>query len=123
LPSDDADLETPYTSGDETDVASDNSIRVGQSASGQYAIHQFKDFIGNWNKVTLTCDVQTDLLPSLSTVYLQIYNRTTPVWETVDSDNFSPINEDFLLSADINDTSEYVSEQGIVSCRVYQQMT
>lgn len=103
-------------------MADDDTIRVGQAATGQYAVHQFKDFIGDLSKVTLTCDVQTDLLPSTSSVYLQIYNRITTTWITVDSNSGSPINEDFVLTADITDTSDYVSVQGIISCRIYQLM-
>ena len=75
LPTNDNDLTTTYTAHDVTDVATNNNIRVTQFAQGQYAIHQYKNFVGAKIQVILTWEGQTDFSPVSSTVFLQIYNR------------------------------------------------
>jgi hypothetical protein len=123
LPADDADLENSYTGQNYTDVGASNDTRVSQSATGEYAIHQFKDYVGGLSSCTLHWEGQTNSLPSLSTVYLQIYNRDTPAWENVDSDNSSAVNTDFVLTGSIPDLTNYKDINSVISCRVYQQNT
>lgn len=84
-------------------------------------IHQFKDFVGSTNSGVLEWEGQTDLAPSTSTVYLQIYNHNTNTWTTVDSDNASSVNTDFNLTASIADFTNYKDLTGVISCRIYQQ--
>lgn len=121
LPSDDADLETIYSAPDVTDVSSDNGIRVSQLATGEYAIHQYKDNVGNRMSATLYWDGQTDFSPRSSTVYLQIYNRNSTSWQTVDSENNVDANTDFVLTADISNLANYKDGSNIICCRIYQQ--
>jgi hypothetical protein len=123
LPANDNDLETGYSGTDYTDVASNNAIRVAQvtDTGKPYTIHQFKDYVGSNNSCTLTWDGQSDLAPSLSTVYLQIYNRNTSTWVEVDSDNLAAANTDFILTATIADLTNYKDVNSVISCRVYQQ--
>jgi len=58
--------------------------------------------------------------PSSSTVYLQIYNINTNTWETIDSDNTTGTNTDFILTAEKEDLNNYKDVGGIMTCRVYQ---
>jgi hypothetical protein len=138
LPADNANLETAYSEQDYLDVASKNDIRVAQTATGQYAIHLFKDL----NTVASTCmlewEGQTDVDPADSPVYLQIYNHDSSTWETVDvvpatygsslatyggSGVYyvSPgADTDFILSASISNLTNYKDGNSVVSCRVYQ---
>jgi len=122
LPTNDTDLETAYTAQNVTDVATDDGVRVGQTGTLQYMIHQFKNFVPvsstllNWNG-------QSSLAPSASIVRLQIYNRNTPAWETVDSDNTTGANTDFDLSGNIADLTNYKDAGNVISCRVYQEAT
>jgi hypothetical protein len=120
LPADDTDLENAYTEQQETDVATSNDVRVGQTGTLQYMIHQYKDFVGDESYCTIEWEGQTSLAPSSSTVYLQIYNRNTSEWVTVDSDDFSSVDTDFVLTANIPDLTDYKDGAGIISCRVYQ---
>ena len=115
------DLEVAYSAQDYLDVDTNNTVRVGQTATGQFMVHQFKDYIGNGSPVHLECDLQTTLAPGTSTVYLQIFNRNTPAWETVDTDNTSGVNTDFTLTADIADPTNYKDGNGVIACRVYQE--
>jgi len=120
LPANDNDLETLYSAGNVTDVATDNDVRVGQAATDEYAIHEYKDFVNGTPSVTIEWQGQTNLLPSLSTVYLQIYNHDTDEWETVDSDNTSAVDTDFTLTSGIADVTDYKDSSDVISCRVYQ---
>jgi len=120
LPSDDADLETTYSAQDVTDVSSANDTRVNQAASGEFAVHQYKNFVGNKTSATLSWEGQTDFAPGSSTVFLQIYNRVSPGWDTVDSDSTSGANTDFPLTADVN-LANYKDGSSVISCRIYQQ--
>lgn len=120
LPTTDGALETAYSASDVTNVSTKNDVRVSQTATSQYAIHQFKDYVGSSANCTLEWEGQTDYAPSASTVYLQIYNQTTDAWTTVDSDNASAADTDFTLTADIADLTNYKDGQDLISCRVYQ---
>lgn len=93
---------------------------MGQTATEQYMIHQYKDFVGDHADCALEWEGQTSLAPSLSTVYLQIFNHSTLEWETVDSDNSSSANTDFGLEGIIADLTDYKDDQNIISSRVYQ---
>ena len=121
LPADDADLETVYSSSDITDVGIHNSSFVNQTGTTQFMIHQYKKDAGSNTRCTVTSILQTDLLPSSSTVYLQIYNRDSTSWETIDSDNTSAINTDITLTYYISDLTNYKDGSNIIAIRLYQQ--
>lgn len=119
MPSDDTDLTTTYSTQDLSDVASDDSVRVAQSASvGNYAIHQFKDY-ATGSQADITWNGQSTIAPSVSKVYLQIYNHITTTWNTLASNSIANADEDFNLIANAVSLDDY-QEDGIVSCRVYQ---
>jgi len=64
---------------------------------------------------------KSTLAPLTSPVILQIYNRSgIPVWETVDTDNTSDADVDFVLMADIPDLTNYKDGSNVISCRVFQ---
>jgi len=113
-------LETNYSAQDYLDVDTKNDIRVEQSGLGEYMIHQFKDYVGSETSCTLELEGQADDAPSSSPVYLQIYNRDTPEWETVDSDNTTAANTDFTLTAEIVDLTDYKDASETIVCRIYQ---
>jgi len=101
-------------------VATNDGVRVAQNAIGEYAIHQYKDYVGTANSMTITWEGQTNCPPSLSKVYLQIFNRNTPAWETVDTDDTSSADTDFTLTASIPDLDDYKDVNTVVVCRIYQ---
>jgi hypothetical protein len=121
LPTADANLETTYTDAEVVNVATSDNVRISQLAAGEYAIHQFKNFVGSQTSVSLTWEGQTDFSPSSSTVFLQIYNRNTTAWETIDSDNTTGTNTDFTLTAVISDLTNYKDADFVIACRIYQQ--
>jgi hypothetical protein len=122
LPGDDADLETNYSVQDYLDVDTKNDIRVAQLADGEFAIHQFKDYVGAETSCTLEWEGQSDLAPSSSVVVLQIYNQNSTTWENVDTDNATDANTDFVLTGNKADLTDY-KDGNIISCRVYQEAT
>lgn len=93
---------------------------MGQTATSQYAIHLYKDYAGTTNRCTIEWEGRTNCPPSLSTVYLQIYNFNTAQWETIDSDNTTLFNTDFVLTADLTDLTDYKDPNSFIVCRVYQ---
>lgn len=122
LPGDDTDLTTTYSDQDVIDVATEDSVYVDQDASGNfYAIHQFKNDVGSANSCILTWKGKTDTAPSSSTVHLEIYNRDTTVWDSVDTDSTTAANTDFTLTGTIPDLTDYKDVSNLISCRVYQQ--
>jgi hypothetical protein len=138
LPLNDTDLENTYSVQDYLDVAVLDTDRVNQSATGEYAIHQYKDYLSTEIRCIIRWEGQTDVAPALSPVYLQIYNRNTNVWDTIDQNptlygaTFSPYgaetpyyggrnaDTDFVLTADLSNITNYKDANNMISCRVYQ---
>lgn len=123
LPGNDTDLENIYSESDIDDVSTSDNVRISQTGTNQYVLHQYKDDIGSATSCNLNWEGQTTWPPSSNPVLLQIYNRNTTSWETVDSDNSSSVNTDFVLNGNIADTTNYKDSNGWISCRVYQQVT
>lgn len=113
------DLENLYTEQEMIDVSSSDNVRVSQTATGEYTIHQFKDYV-DASKCMIVCEGQSNLRASSSTVYLQIYNVNTSSWEDIASNSVSPEDVDFTLTASISDLTNY-SNSGLVTCRVFQE--
>jgi len=123
LPTGVDDLEHVYDGTDITAVGSnDNSTYVEQTASGEYAVHMFKDTVTG-SSVDLTWSGKSDLAPSESTVILQIYNVNSALWEDAPGptslNNTAAAGADFDLTSTISDTTNYLSG-GVMTCRVYQ---
>jgi hypothetical protein len=122
LPSNDSNLDNLYVSSEYTNVATVNNIFTDQSATNQYSIQQFKNK-GNSSSdnIVVTWVGQSSIAPSASTVYLQIYNRNSGLWETLDSNNAASVNTNFSLSGTkTTSLSNYYDASNWVSCRVYQ---
>jgi hypothetical protein len=120
LPGTNADLEVQYSAADLISVESKNAVRVPISASQQYAIHQFKDFVGGNVSATVEWYGRSNLAPSSSTVYIQIFNHTLSEWVTLDSNDSADADADFGFLVHISDLGDYKLDN-LISCRVYQQ--
>ena len=119
MPTGTDDLTTSFSAQDYLDVNAFDGTRVGQDATAQYAIKQFKDYLGTATEVALTWRGRSSLASSVSEVVLQIYNFTSTTWETLDSNNTTSADTDFILSDTILDMTNYKSD-GLCCCRVYQ---
>lgn len=65
---------------------------------------------------------KTNIPGSSSTIYLQIYNRTSITWETLASNTTVAANTQFTMTSSIVDNlSNYYDSNNIVACRIYQQ--
>jgi hypothetical protein len=122
LPATDSNLSTLFTSTGYSNVATENSVFEDQVATDQYSIQQFKN---KGNAVTDNINVswigKTSIAPSASTVYLQIYNRNSGLWETLSSNNSSSANTAFTLTGSkTSSLTNYYDGSNWVSCRVYQ---
>lgn len=123
LPTNNNDLETTYSDAEELQTATSDDERVGQTATSQYMIHQFKVFVGGETRCNVEWEGQSSVPPRLSTVYLQVYNHNTAAWVTIDSDNTSDAEVDFEMEAHISSLTDYKDSAQVVSCRVYQLAT
>lgn len=121
LPATGADLATLYGPYEKDDVAASNNVRVSQDAEAdEYAIQQFKfENTLDTDKVTVSIEMQSDYAPSTSTVYLQIYNHTSDLWETVASNSVAAADTDFIISGGKTGV-DYYDNDNIVTARVYQ---
>ena len=122
LPADDTNLETNFTGYQYTVVESDDANRVEQCATDEYTIFQFKDKNNNnTDKIIVHWNGQTDIAPSQSTVYLQIYNQNTSTWEAIDNDSTTGASTDFDLDGALNtNVGNYYDAEYWVTWRVYQ---
>jgi hypothetical protein len=77
----------------------------------------------NTDKFKPTWIGMADYAPSSSTVYLQVFNRNSLTWETIDSNGVAGSREEFTLTAwvDTNLGDYYRVADRVVSCRVYQE--
>lgn len=122
MPADDADLETAFSDSDYDDVETNNAVRVAQTATDEFSAFLFKNKATSQKNISVTWNGQTDRAPSVSTVYLQIYNRNTPAWETLDSDDTTGIDTDFDLEGSVSaDLGYYFDGNNEIACRVYQE--
>ena len=80
--------------------------------------------VWNTDNFVITWKGKTTLAPSDSSVYLQIYNRDTTSWETIDTESSANANTEFTLSGvKTTSLSDYYDESYVVDCRVYQEAT
>lgn len=117
---DDSDMDHTYTEQEEVDVETVDNIFVGQTGALVYMVHLFKTFVDTKNYCSIAWVGQSSLEPTLSTVYLQIYNYTTALWETIDSNSKASYDESFELEDRITDLTDYKNASNVISCRVYQ---
>lgn len=121
LPTTPDDLSTLYSTSDMTTVSTSNNTRVDQ-AGGNYLIHQFRQkHTVNTDNIGFLWEGQSDVAPTTSTVYLQVYNTNTDSWEASDSNNTTAVNTDFTLENTIeSNQSNYYDTEYWVTWRVYQ---
>ena len=106
-----------------SDVATENDVYVAQEGTSEYLVIQFKNqFDDNTGSINIICKARSDLAPMSAPVYLQIYNRTSGLWETIDTDNSSSADTKFTLSAAVSTgLSNYYDGSYWVACRIYQE--
>jgi hypothetical protein len=122
LPAADTDLATLYTQTDRDNVSSDNEVYVCLEGI-EYLVHLFKVKGPNSSgSFTVTSDLKAALAPTTSTVYLQVYNRNTELWETVDSNNAAAADTDFGLTANITSVADYYDGNSWLAFRIWQEI-
>jgi hypothetical protein len=125
LPTTNTLLAVSYSPQDVTDVSTSDDVRVGQTGivGTDFVIHQFKrSGLNNTSTISVSIELQSDLAPSISPVYLQIYNVDSGIWETIDSDSTTAASTDFILSATVSSNKEdYYEPDFTITCRVYQE--
>ena len=115
-------METEYTAHEYLEVEQNDAQFVDQSATNQYAIHQFrKQNTNNIDPIEIIVDIRSSIGCSAQTVYLQVLNRNSGSWETLDSNSTALPNQEFTLTGEvISNVSYYYSPSYWVAFRVYQ---
>jgi hypothetical protein len=122
LPTGDTNLETIFNQTEYDNVVSENATRSDQAVN-EYGLFLFKDQkgAGDTNTISIEWNGQSAIAPSSSTVYLQIYNRNSTTWETLDSESGEAADTDFTLSGTVGGIiSNYLDANNFIACRVYQ---
>lgn len=125
LPTDDDNLDIFFIDEEYTDVETDNDVYVDMSTDVANWVFEFKDKNNNnTDKIKISWKGKTDLAPSSSTVYLQIYNQVDEQWETIASDGATGADTEFTLAgSQFAEVDKYYESSGSyywASCRVYQ---
>ena len=123
MPANDTDLENVFTALEYTKVREDDDQYVQQCATDEFTLFLFKDQNANsTDAIKPYWKGKTDLAPSTSTVYLQIYNRDITTWETIDSDDATGADTEFILQATVDtNLTDYYDGSNWIACRIYQE--
>lgn len=102
-------------------ISIDNTYGVSLTSAKNYAVFLFKNKHTEKNKISIQCRLKSNWTPLYSTVYLQIFNRITTSWETIDSNNTKNADRNFILSGIITtNLNRYFDNNYWISCRIYQ---
>ena len=124
LPSKDNNLTNTFSAQEYLDVENLDGQTSIQTSDGQYSVFLFKNKNTDQETISTTWTGKSNLAPSSSTVYLQIYNRNSTTWEPLDTDSTSSVNTNFTLTGTkTTNLSNYFDDNYWISCRVYQQTT
>lgn len=118
----DANLSNVFTSTGYANVLTVDSVFEDQTATDQYAVMLFKNK-GNspTDAIHVSWTGKASVAPTSSTVYLQIYNRNSSTWETLDSNSVQSAAVSFTLTGTkVSSLSDYYDGSNWVSCRIYQ---
>ncbi len=104
------------------EVAAEDNTYATQTATNQWCLFIFKDRgIANTEDIHVTWQGKSNVAPSVSTVYLQIYNTNSNTWETMSSDSTSSAGVNFTLVGDITSNQTHYYDASLwVTCRIYQ---
>ncbi len=119
LPENDGSLTTAYSAEDITAVSADDASIVDMT-SNDYAIHQFKNYMGAETRVAITTKVTTNFSSITSPVIMEIYNRLTEGWDELDRDD-STGTGNITLVGEVTNLTNYKDGNTVISCRVYQR--
>jgi hypothetical protein len=115
-------LAESYTATDYSDVSSDNAVYKDFSSSG-FIIEQFWKYNTNsTDDINMTVNMKSSLAPTVSTVYLQIYNYNTSTWTTIATNAAAAVDTDFTLTGSQTVTpANYYTTNNKVAVRIYQE--
>ena len=121
LPANDADLTTAFSPPDYTAVLFLDGVRVNLTSINTHAVFEFKDQYTMNIPFTVTWIGQSNKATTEAPIFLQIYNRITTTWETLQSDTTTPANTNVTLTGSkLSQIANYFDGSHTISCRVYQ---
>lgn len=123
LPAGSSNLSTLFNSPEYSAVATLDDVYANQVAPvASYSVFQFRNqYVNSVDRPHTECYVKSDLAPSISAVYLQVYNITLTTWETLASNNIANADTRFFLEGTIDgNLDDYLDVNLWYSFRVYQ---
>lgn len=125
LPATDANLSHLFSPSEEGAVAVIDGVYADQSATNQYSVFLFRDRnANNTDPINVSWTGKSNIAPTASAVYLEIYNRNSGLWETLDSNSAAAAGSNFTLTGTQSSSlSDYYDGNNAVACRVYQLAT
>lgn len=122
LPVSDHDMNL-FTEQEYIDIKIANGNKVSQK-SDDFTLFLFKGK-GYDNNISITINltgIESDRATTSSPIYLQIYNRRTKIWETLDYDDITAANTEFNLSGYKGENlTDYYDPNYYISMRIYQE--
>lgn len=124
LPSGTADLTNIFSGGEYVQVQFVDGVRVAEPAIKTYAVFQFKDRYTSDIPFTVTWVGRSNKAATVFPIVLQIYNRVSGLWETLDSNAVAAANTDVTLTGTkLSTIANYFDVNHEIACRVYQQVS
>jgi len=122
IPSNAALLTTNYSSSEITDVSTVDGIFVDLMIDDVYGIHQFNHKgTNNTNQIHPTWTGRIAKPAASVNVKMEIYNRTSGLWELLDTNNSAAANATITLQGHVTTSlSDYYDALYYVAVRVYQ---
>jgi hypothetical protein len=110
-----------FTMADVGTVTYDDSTFVDQPGE-KYVLFYFERYApNNRGQIYMTWNGKSTISASTRTIYLQIYNVASGLWETLQSNNTTPENTEFTLSGSkLTSLSDYYDANNKIVVRVYQ---
>lgn len=123
LPITNDELEIPYGAEDDIAVSADDESYVPVTGSTTYLAHEFKK-VNNTNQdsIKILVNLKSSLSGSTQPIYLQVWNETDQVWETIATDSTVLANTDVDMTYTISaNQTKYYDSSYTVTFRVWQE--
>jgi hypothetical protein len=122
LPTTTDDLPILYTEEEETKVATRDTVYVGQTGALKYMAHQFKSFVGSAGCCEIEWQGKTSVSATTYPIYLQVFNQSTGLWETKDTNITAVPDVEFEMSFRLQPPTNYLDSSNVITVRIYQQV-
>ncbi len=117
------DLPYVFSTTDYSAVSNQDGTYLATDGQAEFLVVQFKNTVSPGQPFTITWRGKSNLACSVSTIFLQVLNRTTNTWETINQDSTTAANTDLTLAATVSSgLSDYLDVNNKITARIYQEL-